>query len=329
MRDFEYLVPTDLDAVTMLLKKYGAGGVASMVKAGGVDLLDLMKEGIAAPDNLINVLALKELAAIADDRAEGLTVGPLATLDAVASSPTVVKRYPLLAKAVGEAATPQIRNVATIGGNLCQRPRCWYFRSIDFPCLKKGGNTCFAVEGDNRYHAIFGDGPCHIVSPSSAGLALVALGAAIETASAQGGRVLTAEQFFAMPDADVTRENTLRPGEIISKIRVLPPAQGTVVAHVKVREKESHDWPVAEVAVVLVKDAGGMVTSARIVLGAVAPMPWRAAAGEKALAGKRVDAKSAEAAAAAAVQGAKPMSANAYKVALTREVVKRAILKAS
>jgi xanthine dehydrogenase YagS FAD-binding subunit len=290
--------------------------------------VDRMKEGIATPAGLINLLALKDLATIADDPAEGLAIGPLATLDAIANHPMILARYPLLARAAGEAATPQLRNVATIGGNLCQRPRCWYFRSADFPCLKKGGDTCFAVEGDNRYHAIFGGGPCHIVSPSSTGLALAALAAGIETASADGGRVLTAEQFFTMPDLDVARENALKPGEVVSRIRVLPPVAGSAFALLRVREKESHDWPLAEVAVVLVKEAGGAVKSARIVLGAAAPVPWRALAAENVLAGKAVTEKSAEAAGEAAVQGAKPMSGNAYKVALFREVVKRAILKA-
>ena len=165
MRDFEFLTPAGAKEAALLLKKYG--GRASL-KAGGIDLLDLMKEGIEAPDSIVNLLPLKELETITDDPAEGLTIGPLATLDAIATDPRILRRYPLLARVVGEAATPQLRNVATLGGNLCQRPRCWYFRSADFPCLKKGGTTCFAVEGDNRYHAIFGEGPCHIVSPSSA-----------------------------------------------------------------------------------------------------------------------------------------------------------------
>ena len=326
MRDFEYLVPSGLKEATFVMRKYGG---RALPKGGGIDLLDLMKEGILAPMALMNLLPLAELGGITDDPSEGLTIGPRETLDAVASHPAVKARYPVLAKALADAATPQIRNVATIGGNLCQRPRCWYFRSADFACLKKGGTTCFAVEGDNRYHAVFGGGPCHIVHASSAGLALVALSGAVETLDDEGGRVLAAEQLYQMPEADPTRETVLRTHEIITKIRVLPPAEGTVSSYIKVREKESFDWPIAEVAVVLVKATQGAVRSARIVLGAAAPVPWRAKAAETVLAGKPVDAKTAEKAADAALEGAAPMSGNRYKLPLIREVVRRAILEAS
>jgi xanthine dehydrogenase YagS FAD-binding subunit len=326
VRDFEFLAPVGLKEATLLLMKYGG---KAAVKAGGIDLLDLMKEGIAQPPSLLNILPLAELRTIKDDPAEGLTIGPLATLNEVATHPAIVKRYPVLAAAVGEAATPQIRNVATLGGNLCQRPRCWYFRSSDFNCLKKGGDTCFAVDGDNRYHAVFGDGPCHIVSASSAGLALVALGAGIETLDHDGGRVLAAEQFYSMPDVDVGRETVLKQGEIITQIRILPPPPGTVSSYIEFREKESFDWALAAAAVILVKEKSGAVRSARIVLGAAAPVPWRAQAAEAVLVGKKIDESSAQRAADAAVQGAKPMTGNAYKVTLLREIVKRAILKAS
>src|SRR5206468_516949 len=175
-RDFAYVTPKGLREAGQLLQRHQG---RAALKAGGVDLVDLMKEGIATPSIVVNLLPLRGLATIEDDAARGLSIGPLATLAQIAEHPRVIARYPLLAKAVGDAATPQLRGVATIGGNLCQRPRCWYFRSVDFPCLKKGGDTCFAIDGDNRYHAIFGDGPCHIVSASSAGLALVALGGTV------------------------------------------------------------------------------------------------------------------------------------------------------
>ena len=326
MRDFEYLAPVDLAAAAMLVKKYGG---RAALKAGGTDLVDLMKERILAPEALINLMALEGLDGIEDDPAEGLSLGPLVTLDALGSDPRVAKRWPALARAAADAATPQIRNVATLGGNLCQRPRCWYFRSADFACLKKGGDVCFAVNGDNRYHAIFGGGPCHIITPSSTGVALAALGAGIETASTEGGRVMTAEQFFAMPEVDPTRETSLKPFEIVSRVRVLPPAPGTVSAYEKIKEKEAHDWPLAEAAVVMVKGADGAIASARIVLGAAAPVPWRASGAEKALAGKKLDERSAAAASEAAVADAKPMSGNAYKVALVREAVRRALLAAA
>lgn len=325
MRDFEFVTPKGLREAGLLLVKHGE---RAALKAGGIDLVDLMKEGIASPSIVVNLLPLRTLESIEDDGARGLTIGPLATLARVADDAKVAARYPLLAAALGEAATPQLRNVATIGGNLCQRPRCWYFRSAEFACLKKGGDTCFAVDGDNRYHAIFGDGPCHIVSPSSAGLALVALGGTITVLGASGEKQIDAEKFFTMPDADVSRENALRPGEIVSGVHVPAPAAGTVSSYLKIREKESFDWPIAEAAVVLVKDGGGTVRSARVVLGAAAPVPWRAGEAEKKLVGRGVTEPSAAEAADAAIAGAKPMSGNAYKVGLLREVVRRAILQA-
>jgi xanthine dehydrogenase YagS FAD-binding subunit len=325
VHDFDYVTPRGAREASLVMKNHAG---AAALKAGGIDLVDLMKEGIAAPTVIVNLLPLRDLASIRDDEARGLTVGALATLATIAAHPAVLERYPLLAAALGEAATPQLRNTATIGGNLCQRPRCWYFRSADFACLKKGGDTCFAVEGDNRYHAIFGDDSCHIVSPTSAGLALVALGGTISALSPTGEREIEAASFFAMPSADVTKETTLGAHEVITGVRVPAPAKGAVSAHIKVREQEASDWAIAEVAVALVKEGGGAVRSARIVLGAVAPVPWRASEAEKALAGKPVTEQTAATAADAALAGAKPMSGNAWKVGLTRELVRRAILQA-
>ena len=325
MHDFDYVTPKGLGEASALLRKHGP---RAALKAGGVDLVDLMKEGIAAPSVVVNLLSLPGLAAISEDPEKGLAIGSLVTLDAIATHPAVTARYPVLARAAGEAATPQIRNVATLGGNLCQRPRCWYFRSADFHCLKKGGDTCFAVEGDNRYHAIFGDGPCHIVSPSSTGLALVALGGSVDVVGENGERSVPAETFFSMPDKDIARENTLASGEIVRGARIPPPEKGTVSSYLKIREKEAFDWPIAEAAVVMTKDGAGVVRAARVTLGAVAPVPWRASGAEKALIGRPVGEKAAAEAAAAALAGAKPMSGNRYKVALLEEVVRRAILQA-
>lgn len=325
MRDFEFVTPKGLREAGLLLKQHGG---QAAIKAGGIDLLDLMKEGIATPSVLVNILPLPGLAGIADDQEHGLSIGALATLTSVAEDPLVARRYPLLAKAVGEAATPQLRNVATIGGNLCQRPRCWYFRSADFDCLKKGGDTCFAVEGDNRYHAIFGNAPCHIVSPSSVGLALVALGGSVRMIGGAGDREMLAEKFFVMPDPDPTRETALVAGEVVSGVHIPAPEPGTQSAYIKVREKEAFDWPIAEVAVVVAKDPGGVVRWARIVLGAAAPVPWRAVRAEKSLVARKIDSKTAADAAEEALAGASPMSGNAWRVGLIREVVRRALLQA-
>jgi xanthine dehydrogenase YagS FAD-binding subunit len=248
----------------------------------------------------------------------------LARLDA---DPAVRSRYPALADAAGEAATPQIRNMATVGGNLLQRPRCWYFRQEDFHCLRKGGDRCFAQAGENQYHAIFDNDICAIVHPSAAATPLVALGAKIELTGPKGAREVLLEEFFVRPGQDVQRENTIRADEILTEIRVPAPAAGARMAYLKQREKDSFDWPLADVAAVLEMD-GATCRRASIVLGAAAPVPWRAAKAEAALAGKPVNEETARAAARAAVDGATPMTQNGYKVPVFEAVVRRAVLAA-
>jgi xanthine dehydrogenase YagS FAD-binding subunit len=298
-----------------------------MIKAGGVDLLDRWKEGLISPSRLVNITNIKELDYIRDGEKEGLRIGPLATLAAIEAHPAIRARYPALAQAAGHAATPQVRNMATLGGNLAQRPRCWYFRSIDFNCRKKGGSVCFALDGENQYHAVFGNKLCAIVHPSTPATALVALGARVKLTSARGDRELVLEQFFAPPEADVTRENVLAPDELITEIAVPPPTANTRMAYHKQVEKESFDWPMADVAVVL-EMSGRSCARASIVLGAAAPVPWRARAAEAALAGRAVDERAAEAAGAAAIAGATPLAKNGYKLAVLRAVVRRTVLAA-
>jgi xanthine dehydrogenase YagS FAD-binding subunit len=238
----------------------------------------------------------------------------------------VAKAYPALAYAASEVGTPQIRNVGTVGGNLCQRPRCWYFRNEEFHCLKKGGGRCFAVDGENQFHAIFGDGPCHIVHPSSLAVPLVAYNARFRVAGPRGEREVPAEDFFLMPDRSMYSENVLAPDELLTHVTI--PAPGAVrSATYEVRFRQSHDWPIAFAAVALAMD-GSTVKGARVVMGAVAPVPWRARSAEQELTGRRVTEAVAEKAAAAAVAGARPMSQNGYKVQVARTAVKRAILKA-
>jgi xanthine dehydrogenase YagS FAD-binding subunit len=207
-----------------------------------------------------------------------------------------------------------------------QRPRCWYFRNEEFNCLKKGGSRCFAVEGENQFHAIFGDGPCHIVHPSSLAVPVIAYGGRFRVAGSRGTREIDAGEFFQMPNQNLYGESVLQPDEIIT--HVLLPAPGQRSASYEVRFKQSHDWPLAAASVNLVM-SGPTVKSARVVMGAVAPVPWRAQAAERVLAGKAVTEAVAAEAANAAVTGARPMSGNAYKVQIARTAVKRAILAAS
>jgi xanthine dehydrogenase YagS FAD-binding subunit len=290
-----------------------------------MDLLALMKDYIVQPDRVVNVKALDRSITATPDA--GLRIGAAVRLADLADHPVARRLYPALTDAAAEVATPQIRNVGTVGGNLNQRPRCWYFRNEEFDCLKKGGSTCFAVHGENQYHAIFGSGPCHIVHPSSLAVPLLAYGAKFRAASQSGERTIDAAEFFVMPDRNIWAENVLNPNELVTHV-VLPAPGGTRSATYEVRFKQAHDWPLAMATVVLSMD-GRTVRSARVVMGAVAPIPWRSAEAEQALAGKTIDDQVASAAADAAVKDAKPMSENGYKVTIARTAVKRAILKAA
>jgi xanthine dehydrogenase YagS FAD-binding subunit len=298
----------------------------TVVKAGGIDLMDRLKEGLDTPSRLVNIRTISGLDYVKEESG-WLRIGPMVTLATIAEHPVIRQRYTVLGDAALKAATPQIRNMATVGGNLLQRPRCWYFRSDQFHCLRKGGDHCFAQDGENEYHAIFDNQICAIVHPSATACALTALGATVELRSKSGTREVALEELFVRPEKDVTREHLLNPGELLTEIRVPAPSDATRTAYTKLAQKESFDWPLAEVAVVL-ESRGGMVSKASIVLGAAAPIPWRATAAEKALAGKPLSEQTARAAGAAAVQGATPLSQNAYKIPIFETVVRRTILAA-
>ncbi len=300
-----------------------------IVKAGGIDVIDLMKEGLLAPAQVTSLAGIPGLDAIAPTPDGGLRVGPMVTLANLAADATVRERYPALADAARDSASPQIRNVATIGGNLLQRPRCWYFRAAEFRCLRKGGGHCYAISGENQYHAIFDNRFCAIVHPSTSATALVALGAEVELTEEDGvQRRVALEDFFIGPDRDVQRENDLKPHEILTTV-LLPPVSGLLMKHLKLAQKESFDWPLADVAVVLDLGQDGVCRRASIVLGAAAPTPHRARAAESALLGKGVDDSVAAAAGRAALEGATPLAKNAYKAPMFETLVRRAILQAA
>lgn len=306
------------------------GDHISVVKAGGIDLLDLLKENLLAPANVVNLREVPQLDGVVEEADGGIHIGPMVTLAVLAEHQLLRERYPALSEALRESASPQIRNMATIGGNLLQRPRCWYLRSHAFHCLRKGGGHCFAISGENQYHAIFDNALCAIVHPSTAATALVALDATIELGDARRAvRQLPLEQFFITPARDVQRENDLRPREILSAIRLPKLPSSVRMAHIKQGEKDSFDWPLADVAVVLDLAPSGLCNRASIVLGAAAPLPHRAKAAEAVLTGKRVDETTAAQASRAALEGATPLSKNAYKIPLFEALVRRAVLKAA
>jgi xanthine dehydrogenase YagS FAD-binding subunit len=296
-----------------------------MPLGGGMDLISLMKDYVAQPDVLVNV---KKLSSTIATPAQGLTViGAAARLSDVAEHAGLQKAYPAFADAALAVGTPQIRNAGTVGGNLMQRPRCWYFRNEEFNCLKKGGARCFAVDGENQFHAIFGDGPCHIVHPSTLALPLIAYGGRVKVVGPSGEREIEADKFFVMPDRNMFGETVLEPNELVTDV-ILPMTPNTKSAIYEVKFKQSHDWPIAMAAVAL-RMNGRTVESARVVLGAVAPIPWRSQAAEAVLKGKTaIDEAAAWQAAEAALADAKPMSGNAYKVQIAKVALRRAIMKA-
>ena len=302
----------------------------AIVKAGGIDILDLMKENLLAPAKLISLKQVPGLDTIAADDAGGVRIGAMVTLAALAADAVVRQRYPALGDAAGASASLQIRHLATLGGNLLQRPRCWYFRAEEYHCLRKGGGHCYAIPGENQYHAIFDNHLCAIVHPSTAATVLVALGATLELSDATGAiRRVLLEDFLVAPDRDLQRENDLRPQEILTSIN-LPPLSATArMVHLKQGEKDSFDWPLADVAVVLDRAADGTCKTAAIILGAAAPVPHRAKAAETLLIGKAVDEAAARDAARAAIAGATPLAKNGYKVPLFETLVRRAILEAA
>jgi len=323
MRPFEFSSPTTPEQVPALLGK--SWGEVEIL-AGGSDLLSLMKDEVTTPKRLVNIKSIAGLHAISNDGG-ALNLGALVTLDRISSAAQIQKQHPALAAAAGDAASPQIRNVATIGGNLCQRPRCWYFRSGHGLLAQKDGKS-LVLDGDNRYHAILGnDGPAYFVSPSTVAPVLIAYNAKIRILGPRGQREVAAEKFFVVPKTGQDREHDLQPNEFVTHV-IVPPAANVRAAHYEIRQKEAFDWPYATAAVALTMN-GSTVQSARVVMGHVAPIPWVSQEAAQALQGKAITPATAEEAAKAAVSRAKSLGQNAQKVHLARVAVKRAILAAA
>jgi xanthine dehydrogenase YagS FAD-binding subunit len=323
MNKFAFVDCTTVDQALAELKD------GAVIKAGGIDLLDLMKDGIVTPPKLVNIRNVSSLRRITAS-SDGLHLGPLATLSEIAEHGAIQRDYAALADAAGHAATPQVRNMATLGGNLTQRPRCWYFRSSDFDCKKKNGSSeeCHAHEGENQYHAVMNNSTCAMVHPSSTAVPLLAMNARVELTSKRGKRSVAMSEFYVAPEKSLINETVVEPGEIITDILLPTPERGTRSAYQKYGEKESFDWPLADAGIVLVMESD-RCRKAAVVMGVAAPTPIRSQAAEAVLRGARINEGTARVAAKAAMENATPLSKNGFKVQLFQTAIYRTILLAA
>ena len=318
LRTFAYVRPGSVSEALKQLEERGA-----RIHAGGTDLLGCLRDGVFDAQKVVSLVKLEELRGITTGADGELRIGALTTIAEIAAHPAVVEKFGALAQAASVVASPQLRNQGTLGGNLCQRPRCWYFRG-DYACTRKGGEMCYAVGGENQYHCIFGGGACVIVHPSDTAPALIALDAKVRLIGPKGARVIPLEQFYVLPEKDATRETVLEPGEMVMGVLVPASTAGQKSGYRKVRARGSWDFATAGLAHAVTMKAG-KVADARLVLSGVAPAPWRLPAVEKLIIGQKLDAKLITRAAAAAVAGAKPLEHNAYKGPLLHGLVEEVL----
>jgi xanthine dehydrogenase YagS FAD-binding subunit len=324
MRPFDFATPVTKEQAVGLL---GAQWGPTEVIAGGTDLLSLMKDDIVRPKRLVSLQKLRAMGGTTSEG--GFQLSAVDTLADLADNINFMKYYPALIDAINEAASPQIRNLATLGGNLCQRPRCWYFRGGFGLLPKDASGKDLVAAGNNRYHAILGnEGPAKFVSPSSIVPALIAYGATVQLFGPKGTRELALENFYVTPKSEGEREHNLKPNELVMRVTLPPPDESLKVAHYEIRQKAAFDWPLAVAAVALKMD-GTKIQQARVVMGHVAPVPWVSVEAAGVLTSKTYSEDLARQAADAALAKARPLSQNAYKVQLARVAVRRAIVKAA
>ena len=313
LTNFSYTRPKSLKEAMKQLSSPGA-----RLHAGGTDLLGCLRDHVFDIKKLVSISGLKELKGITKTADGGLRIGALTTITDVAENEAVNEHYAALAQAARAVASPQLRNQGTIGGNLCQKPRCWYYRG-EFLCLRKGGKKCFAVSGENQYHCILGGGPCFIVHPSDTASVLVAFNASVRIAGPKSSRTVLAEKFHILPREDVHKETVLDAGEIVTEI-VLPPSRGMRSSYRKVRARASWDFAVTGIALAA-RFNGAVVADARAVLSGAAPIPWRSREIEAAITGAKLDADIIAKAAEAAMKNAQPLAKNDYKIPLFRGMI--------
>jgi xanthine dehydrogenase YagS FAD-binding subunit len=320
MKNFVHIKPKNLKHASQLP---GYNWKDVLPYAGGTDLLGLMKDGIENPDKLVDLKALPGMDKIAYTPGKGLKIGALVTIAEIAEHELINKKYTVLGQAAKEVASPQLRSQGTIGGNICQRPRCWYFRG-EFHCLRKGADVCYAVEGENKYHCIIGGGPCFIVHPSDTAVALLALDASVTVFYSKKSRQIPLKEFFVLPEKLVTRENILKPGEIVTEIQVPDVPAGTRSGYLKLKERGVWDFATVSAAAVL-QVQPDKVKTARVALGGVAPVPWWEKQVSSQLKGMTTKPKNLEQIVSAALKDAEPLEQNAYKVPLARNLIKRLV----
>ncbi len=321
MNNFRVAEPQSVDQVFALLEK---GGDRTFLMSGGTDLLGQIKEGIIEPELVVDLKSISGLSSIKKE-ADGIRIGVLTPVIDLASDPIIKQGYPVLHQAALSLATPQIRNIGTVGGNLCQRPRCWYFRNAQIICLKKGGGLCYAFRGKNKYHAIFGGGPCFIVYPSDLAPALVSLDAQAVIGSPRGDKTIPLADFYALPSKDVRRENVLGPDEILREVKITPARKEDKSVYVKLTERETWDFALVSAAVRGTASDSGF-SDLRIVMGGVAPIPWRMRGVEDALKNKKITPALVKEASRAALAGARPLAENGFKRQLVTAVLIRALM---
>jgi xanthine dehydrogenase YagS FAD-binding subunit len=328
MKSFELYEPTTVSEAVGLLDKFGASGKAL---GGGSDLITgVMKDwvtgkGMPIPAQIVDLTTIPDMKGIKVG-ADGAHIGATTTLTDIVESADLQKTFPLLTQAAQSIASPLIRSFGTLGGNLNQRPRCWFFRGENFACYKKGGDFCYAVTGDNRYHAIIGGELCYIVHPSDTATALLALNAVAKVAGSSGTRDVPFDSYFIGPREDVLRENILKPNEVLTEVFIPTPTAGTKMAWTKLKDRQVYDFALTSVAVAFTVD-GGNWGDGRVVLGGVSPVPYRAKVVEDSIKGK--DIKDTIKSAAAQIRTvARPMSLNAYKVDIAQGLVERTVLQA-
>lgn len=319
MHNFQYVAASDSREAIALLRKPRTEALA-----GGTDLLGELKNRIKSPERIVNISTLGEWGKIRTDRGKGLRIGSVVHLSEAEHHPLILEKFPILAQSVSLAATPQLRNMGTVGGNLCQRPRCWYYRSPLFPCWLKGGSKCFALNGENRFHAILGRGLCQSVHPSDLAPALISLKARVKILGPRKERELPLEELYTIPAQNHRQTTILKPGELITEIQMSAPAEGSRGVYLKAMERKAWSFALVSLAAQL-RFENDSIAEARLVLGGVAPIPWRAREAEEILRSQKISEELGLQAGEAAVSGARPLRDNAYKVQLVQALVRKAL----